>query len=162
MTFSPRQIAAHWVPGFTLLGLIFLIDLQNGSRLTQFVQSLHWNSGFAVLVAAAAGFVAGNFLDSLRDGIDTLIGHWFPSREIAWEFLLEADADKVQREDDYYFTSYVLSANLVIAFVIITLVNWQVAHHFPLWGWGLLVLGFLVFGQDAWRLRWCTVKNSHE
>jgi len=162
MSLSPRQIAAHWVPGFVMLGLIFLIDLKNGGRLTQFIQSLHWNSGLAVIVAVAAGFVAGNFLDSLRDWIDTGIGRRFPNREIAWEFLLEADADKVQREDDYYFTSYVLSANLVIGVFLIGIADLFFPHWFSLWVWIPLILGFVVFGQDAWRLRWCIVKNSNE
>jgi hypothetical protein len=102
MSFSPRQIAAHRVPGFTLLAMIFLIDIQNGRSLTNFVESLHWNTGVAVLVAAA-GFVAGNFLDALRDRIDAGLDRlgW----EIKWEFLLVASDDKVRREDDFYFMS---------------------------------------------------------
>jgi hypothetical protein len=160
MSFSPRQIAAHWVPGFALLMMIFLIDIQNGCTLTNFLESLHWNMGVAVLIAAAAGFVAGNFLDALRDRIDAGLDRigW----NIKWEFLLEADADKVQREDDYYFTPYVLSANLVIGSLITIIADWWFPNHFSWPVWWLLLVAVVVFGADAICLRCCIVKNSRK
>jgi hypothetical protein len=129
MSFSPRQIAAHWVPGFTLLAMIFLIDVENGRALTSFIESFHWNSAVAVIVAAAAGFVIGNFLDALRDRIDGVLDRlgW----KIEWKFLIVAKDDKVQRMDDFYFTSYVLSANLVIGAVITAIADSCCPIHFP-------------------------------
>jgi len=67
MPFSPRQIVVHWVPGFPLLVMIFLIDRQNGGTITQFVEGLHLNTSIAVLIIAGGGFVVGNFLDVWRD-----------------------------------------------------------------------------------------------
>jgi hypothetical protein len=161
MSFSPRQIAAHWVPGFTLLVMIFLIDIQNGRTLTNFLESLHLNTGIAVLVAAAAGFVVGNFLDAMRDRVDAGLDRigW----EIKWEFLLEASDDKVRREDDFYFVSYVLSANLVIASLITAIADWcLVPNHFSRPIWLLLFIAVVVFGCDAIFLRCCIVKNSRK
>src|ERR1022692_2295457 len=158
MSFSPRQIAAHWVPGFTLLAMIFLIDIQNGRNLTNFIEGLHWNTGVAVLIAGAAGFVAGNFLDALRDLGDEFFD-WV-GWKIEWDFLLEASDDKVRREDDFYFMSYVLSANLVITVVITAVADWWFPNHFSCPIWLVLLVAFVVFGQDALRLRHCIVKNS--
>lgn len=140
--------------------MIFLIDIQNGRALTDFIEGLHWNTGVAVLVAAAAGFVVGNFLDALRDRIDAGLDRlgW----EITWEFLLVASDDKVRREDDFYFMSYVLSANLVIAALITAIADWWVPNRFPFGVWLLLILAVLVFGTDAICLRGCIVKNSRE
>jgi hypothetical protein len=160
MPFSPRQIAAHWVPGFTLLAMIFLIDIQNGRTLTNFIESLHWNTGVAVLIAAGAGFVAGNFLDALRDRIDAGLDRigW----DIKWEFLLEASEDKIRREENYYFTPYVLSANLVIGSLITVIADWWFPNHFSCPIWWLLLVAVIVFGADAICLRCCIVKISHK
>jgi hypothetical protein len=160
MSFSPRQIAAHWVPGFALLVMIFLIDIQNGRTLTNFLEGLHLNTGVAVLVAAAAGFVVGNFLDALRDRVDAVLDRF--GWDIKWEFLLEADADKVQREEDYYFTSYVLSANLVIGSLITAIADWWFPNRFSCPVWWLLLTAVVVFGVDAVCLRCCIAKNSHK
>jgi hypothetical protein len=160
MSFSPRQLAAHWVPGFVLLGILFLADKQNGYPcLNRFGQN--WNTGIALIALAAAAFVTGNFLDAIRDLCDEALDH-IPSCEIKWEFILEAPADKVQRVDDFYFTSYVLSANLVLGLLIGGLVDLFFAIRFPYWTWLLGIIMVVIFGQDAWRLRKCIVKESRK
>jgi hypothetical protein len=161
MPFSPRQIALHWVPGFTLLVMIFfLIDGRNGGALTRSVQG--WNTGIVLLAAAAAGFVIGNFLDAIRDFSELWLDR-LPGCEINWDFLLEAAADKVEREDQYYFMSYVLSANLVLALLGAAIVDLSFfRYHFPWWVWVVFVVMLLVFGQDAWRLRCNIAENSRK
>src|SRR6516162_1128655 len=116
MSFSPRQLAAHWVPGFALLGILFLADKQNGHPcLKHFGED--WHAGIALIVIAAAGFIGGNLLDGIRDLLDELLDH-LPGCEIKWEFILEAPGDRVQRMDDFYFAPYVLSANIVLGLLI--------------------------------------------
>jgi hypothetical protein len=68
----------------------------------------------------------------------------------------------VRREDDFYFMSYVLSANLVIAALITAIADWWLPNHFPCPVWWLLFVAVLVFGTDAICLRSCIVKNSRE
>ena len=68
--------------------------------------------------------------------------------------------DKVRREDDFYFTSYVISANLVITVVITAVADWWLPNHFQCSIWWVLLAAFVVFGQDALRLRHCIVKHS--
>jgi hypothetical protein len=81
--------------------------------------------------------------------------------KIEWEFLLEAADDKVRREDDFYFTSYVLSANLVIGALITAAADWWlVSNHFSRPIWILLLIAMAVFAIDAVCLRSCIVKNS--
>jgi hypothetical protein len=160
VSFSPRQLAAHWVPGFVLLAILFLADKQNNHLyLNRFGQS--WDTGIALIALAAAGFATGNFLDALRDLCDDkILGRWQKYR-IDWDFLLELETDKVQRIDDYYFMSYVLSANLVIALLICAALDLLFfPDHFPGWAWWILAVALVVFGQDAWRLRNCIVDDT--
>jgi hypothetical protein len=140
--------------------MIFLIDIQNGRALTNFIESLNWNSGIGVLVAGAAGFVAGNFLDALRDRIDAGLDRlgW----RIEWKFLTVAADDQVKRVDDFYFASYVLSANLVISAFITAVVDLCYPVHFASSVWWLLLAAVVVFGADAICLRSCIVKDSKE
>ena len=159
MSFSPRQIAAHWVPGFMLLGLIFLDYTQGDKVLAQSVQS--WNITILLLAGGAGGFVVGNFLDALRDLSEELWDR-LPGCEIKWKFLLEGDTEKVQRVDDYYFTFYVMSANLVIAILITGVVDLSYLHHFGCWTWWMLGIAAAVFLLDAARLRCGLVKISRK
>jgi hypothetical protein len=161
MPFSPRQIVVHWVPGFTLLAMIFLIDRQNGGAIARSVEGLHLNASIAVLVMAGGGFVVGNFLDVLRDIGEEIWDH-LPGCKIEWNFLLEADASKVQRLEDYHFTYYVLSANLTSAFIITMITDWWYPNHFPCWGWGLISVATITFGIDAKRIRGDIVEQSHK
>jgi hypothetical protein len=161
MPFSPRQIVVHWVPGFTLLAMIFLIDRQNGGVIAQFVEGLHLNASIAVLIMAGGGFVVGNFLDVWRDFGEGFLDR-LPRCDIEWRFLLEADANKLQRLEDYYFTYYVLSANLTSTFMITMITDWWYPNHFPCWGWGLIVVATITFGIDAIRMRRCIVEQSHK
>jgi hypothetical protein len=160
MSFSPRQLAAHWVPGFALLGILFLADKQNGHPcLNQFGED--WQAAIALVVIAAAGFIGGNLLDAIRDLLDEVLDH-LPGCEIKWEFILEAPADRVQRMDDFYFVPYVLSANMVLGLLIGGLADLFFPLRFPLWAWLLGLLSALVFVQDAWRLRRWIVKGSQK
>jgi hypothetical protein len=133
MSFSPRQLAAHWVPGFVLLAILFLVDKQNGHPCLNFFGQ-DWSTGVALIAVAAMAFVSGNFLDAIRDLCDEILDH-IPSCEIQWEFILEASPDKVRRVDDFYFTSYVLSANLVLGLLIGGFVDLFFPNHFPCWAW---------------------------
>ena len=161
MPFSPRQIVVHWVPGFTLLTMIFLIDQQNSGAIARFVEGLHLNASIAALIMASGGFVVGNFLDVLRDFGEEIWDHLL-GRKIEWDFLLEADPDKVQRLEDYHFTYYVLSTNLTIAFMITMIADRWCPIHFPYWGWWLILAATIVFGIDAIRIRGDIVKQSRK
>lgn len=160
MSFSPRQLAAHWVPGFVFVAILFTADKQNGEHLLKFF-GCDFNTGIAVVVLAAAGFVAGNFLDALRDLCDDHVLGLKDKWKFDWNFLLDLKSDEVQRIDEYYFTWYVFSANLALGLVIGGITDLSFHGRFPFWVWCVGALVILIFGQDAWRLRNCIIEETN-
>jgi hypothetical protein len=126
----------------------------------------NWNTGVALLVIGAAGFIAGNFLDAIRDlCIEAALGR--VERDgikcgIKWEFILDAPADKVERVYEFFFAPYVLSANLVFALLFGGLADLFFPVRFAWWAWLLGLFAIAIFGRDAWRFRGYVVEESRK
>jgi hypothetical protein len=153
MPFSlkPFQLVAHWVPGWTLLVIIFLAAKQNHLGLIGRIEQ-DWGTSLVLLAIVTAAFVAGELLDALRD-----IGEWLldclPKWKIGWDFIMEMPEEKLRRVEDYFYTYYIFSSNLTLALVVGIIVELFLPLRFPCWAqWGL-VIAMLVTLANAITLR---------
>jgi hypothetical protein len=163
MDFSlrPHQLVAHWTPGFVLLGILGLTDLSGFRNILvthpTVCHYLETNQAITLLAIAVAGFVIGEFLDTIRDLIDRAIDDgnlkcldWIP--KVDWKFLVKGEDSKVQRTDDYYFIYYVFQMNLVWVLVIGGPRLWVASHFSFAVLIGTIVVVAILFG-DAVFLR---------
>jgi len=130
--FRGHQLIAHWIPGFVLVCLLYVCDRHYGfGYYTTIVASLTTQSpktedmagflakSFMVLVFVAVVFVIGQFIDALRDIFETVIERRFKA-EIKWKNIAKMNPDERQAWDDYFFSYYVFSVNMVIgAFFVV-------------------------------------------
>lgn len=99
MTFSlkPIQLVAHWVPGFVLLGILVICDVQNsGHYLAVLTRAL--GAPTAWVVIAILAFPTGLIFDALRD-----LGEWgadrlFRRSQINWQFIWDFSAGTLRQE----------------------------------------------------------------
>lgn len=118
LSVKPQPLLAHWVPGFVILIVVLFSVCQ--WRFDQILKLMD-SAGLAVAVTfAVVAFVVGQFLDSVRDILD---GFWHSifKRKINWRFFFEGDSQQLQNLNEWFFTYYVLNANLVVGLLLVLL-----------------------------------------
>jgi hypothetical protein len=124
--FRGHQLIAHWIPGFVLVCLLYVCDRHyRFGYFTTIVASLttqppkpedmagFFEKSFIVLAFVAVVFVIGQFIDALRDILETVVACLFKA-EIKWKKIAKMNSDERQAWDDYFFSYYVFSANMAI------------------------------------------------
>jgi hypothetical protein len=155
---KPKPLIGEILPGFTFLILALY------SYLIVHPCQFNWIVSNGATTIAASGLVfilawiIGDFFDSLRETVVETIWDWFS--EIYWNFFFEADSEKAEQLENYYYSYYELSINLAIS-IIIFLISEILSHFFnpalmkPFSWWINLIFIFIavIFFWDAKILR---------
>ncbi len=129
----------------------------------------HWNykdfiaiyatDGFVVTVTivlfSIAAFLIGEVLDSIRDLLEWILDR---KSEVNWDYLVTAPRDQAEQFDNYYYTYYVLNFNLVLAFVVSSVMIPLKVVSLPDWAWRpfpvlVTVVAVGILSWDAYLLR---------
>ncbi len=114
MNFSlkPHPLVAHWVPGMTFLVLVW--GSRHGWNFREMAAG-NSNNIWYMLIFSVGAFVIGQVFDAFRD---TLIERFLDKgKTLDWEKIINAEATKADRFEDYYFTYYVLDWNLALSLI---------------------------------------------
>jgi hypothetical protein len=151
---KPHQLVGHWVPGFVLLAILLLADAHahhSAALWSKITSSL--GSNFAVILAIVVPFVIGEFLDCLRDLLESLADKF---SKINWDKLQSLSAEKQVIFEDYYFVYYVFNMNLSIGLIagyLLTLFLGIFPSHYGCQFTLAVLIGVLVFFINACTLR---------
>lgn len=144
-----------------MLAIVLLFDLKSDhSHFNHIVEVV--GKATAGLAFAVTAFVAGQFLDALRNLIEELISIVCPKHAICWAYIWEFSSEKLDKMDDFYFTYYVFDFNLALALVFGLASQFlpSFSWHLPVWVWYVAVAALSIFVLDALSLRADIVRLS--
>jgi hypothetical protein len=157
MNFAPKTgpIVAELLSGFTAL-LLAYFDLHGFS-----FQELHNLQGLDVIVIILIIWLLGTFIDVLRNLLEHLWDcRWFVNEDLNWDFFFHGEQGKLNNLDNYFWTFYVLDADLAIAILLFLFLGRQLLYmtlgEAREFGWQIkVILSFVaaLFAFDARSLR---------
>ncbi|MGD1046719.1 MAG: SET domain-containing protein-lysine N-methyltransferase [Bacteroidota bacterium] len=156
LSLKPHPLVAQWVPGFTLLCVIFFVAYLRCHILFLTVFN-ELGAPLSIFVAAVIGFVIGQLLDATRDILEDVWDEKYPPA-INWRFFFDGDSTKLKNLEEWYFTWYSLDANIAIALILFIPSNILLMINPELRMVGILVMSiviisFVIFFRDASILR---------
>jgi hypothetical protein len=147
-----HRLIGHWVPGMLVLMVAALS--RSDWKYTAFLSTYAKDAPSVTLTTILffiLAFVIGEFLDSLRDLLEHV---WDRISPVNWDYLATSPSDQAEQFRNYYWTYYVLAANLVYAFVLSLLMTPFRFVSWPPWPLPVFaVLGVCVFLWNAITLR---------
>jgi hypothetical protein len=117
------------------------------------------NAGIVVLVLLA--WILGTFFDLIRNLFENLWDcHWLTKHELNWAFFLYGDDKKLANLEHYFWSFYILDADMVVAILFFLLLGrWILsvtvgpAHAYPISLHVVLLVIAAMFALDAGLLR---------
>jgi hypothetical protein len=148
-------LVAELLSGFTVL-LLAYFDLY-GFHFDKLKEVP--NAGFVVLVLLA--WILGTFFDLIRNLVEHLWDcHWLTKSELNWAFFFNGDEKRLANLEHYFWSFYILDADLVVAIVFFLLLGrWILcatvgqAHTYPTSLHVILLVIAAMFAWDAMLLR---------
>ena len=161
---KPKPLIGEILPGYTFLVLFLFYYFR--AHPCQFEWILSMGGGVTVATSGLVlivSWIVGDFFDALREVIeeawDQLLKH-FKKPTLNWDFFFEADREKTDQLEDYYYSYYELDINFTVAIGIFLLTKLALRIWDPgfldLLSWKMCIALFgamLVFFADAMVLR---------
>ena len=118
LSLKPNPLIALLVPGISVVA--FAVLAHYGWNFDALGIALH-DLGLALILGSlVGGFIIGQALDACRNIIEMALDRRW---QIKWDFFFEADAQKIQNMEEWFYTWYEFDANLVLAILAIFLLQ---------------------------------------
>jgi len=150
MNLSPKvgPLVAELLSGLTG---VFLIYIHLHGLSFKGIEDLP--SGGIILLAVLA-WISGTFFDVVRNLLFESVLDYITDEELNWSFFFKGDRERLANLESYFWSFYLLDADMMIAILLATLLSIFIPHGFLDLGWRFgLVSVALVFGFDAISLR---------
>jgi hypothetical protein len=157
MNFAPKvgPLVAELLSGVTALIIIYY-DF-HGLSFKEFDEL----TGGAIVVLVIIAWIIGTFFDAVRNHFEWVWdSRWMSEHELNWAFFFRGDEKRLANLDQYFWSFYVLDADMVVAIVLslafslyILLAKIIVARRHTWLIWSLLLFVAAWFANDAHLLR---------
>ena len=154
MNFAPKTgpLVAELLSGVVALLFVYF-DFHGLS-----VPEVKLTSGAIILLILIA-WVLGTFFDMVRNLFEWCLEYHFPRYKLNWDFFFCGNKDRLENFDHYYWSFYILDADMAIAILLSVIVRpftKTVAIRWYLW---VIWIGVgLLFAFDALLLR-CEIRD---
>lgn len=160
MNFIPKAgpLVAEILSGSAVLILGYFAITYGG----QVPPTLHENLAAAISMFALLAWLLGTFFDAVRNILEGIWGRLSP---VQWDFFLHGASEELANLDHYFFSFYMLDADLAIGLSLYLVFGWYFIRevlgqevHLPGAIYVVLAIVVLVFAADARSLR-CEIKK---